>query len=305
MQPNHFHYITNQPLRPGFGGSTPVPLSSRLPIFLETITALLSHLGIKHISLVSHSAGTHFALNLLHYHRSLLSPTHPTLTLLSPWVHQSHTSVSSLVAASLLPNPMLNYWDNISGLIINQISPTFASSSGGLSAFAGVFGGKDGNEKKKKVEEEERKCEEGYGMSLSVKKELDKMMWKYIFEENTKGANDEARLCLKSTEGCGWDACEDYPEFVKNLKQSWEQKTDGEGGKGKLKVKIVLAEEDALVGKKGMEYFKECWTQEKCGRGIEVECVQTEGTDHDSILNPEKGFMQLILSTAKENEGSR
>lgn len=200
---------------------------------------------------------------------------------------------------------MLNYWDNLVGLITNQVSPTLASSSGGLSAFAGVFRGKDGNETNKKVEEEESKCEEGYGMSLSVKKEVEKMMRKYIFEENTKGANDEARLCLKSIEGCGWDACEDHPEFVKNLKQSWEKTTNGEGEKGKLKVKIVFAEEDALIGKKGMEYFKECWTQEKCGRGIEVECVQTEGTDHDSVINPEKGVMQSILSTAKEVEGSR
>jgi len=200
---------------------------------------------------------------------------------------------------------MLNYWDNLVGLITNQVSPTLASSSGGLSAFAGFLRGKDGNETKKNVEEEEMKCEEGYGMSLSVKKELEKMTLKYIFKENTKGANDEARMCLKSTEGCGWDACEDSPEFVKNLKQSWEKKTDGEGGKVKLKVKIVFAEEDALIGKKGMEYFKECWTQEKCGRGIEVECVQTEGTNHDSVLNPETGIMQSILSTAKENESSR
>ncbi|KAI9744907.1 MAG: hypothetical protein M1818_001833 [Claussenomyces sp. TS43310] len=283
--------------RPGFGASTPVPLSSRLPIFLETVTALLSFLGIKHVSLVSHSAGTVFALNLLHHHPSLLSPTHPTLTLISPWVHQSQTSVSFLVAASSLPNPVLNYWDDVCGFIVNRASPTLASSSGVLSAFAGVFGGKDG----KNVEEEERKCKEGYGISLSVRKELEKMTSKYIFEENTKGANDEARLCLKSTEGCGWDACEDYPEFVKNLKQSWEKKTDGEGGTGKLKVKIVFAEEDAMIGKKGMEYFKGCWTQEKCGRGVEVECLQIEGTDHDSVKNPDIGFMQSMFLTAKEN----
>lgn len=200
---------------------------------------------------------------------------------------------------------MLNYWDDLNGLIINKLSPTLASSSGGLSAFAGAFRGKAGNEMNKKVEEKEMKCEETYGMSLSVKKEVEKLMRQYIFEENTKGANDEARLCLKSTEGCGWDACEDYPEFVKNLKQSWEKKTNEEPEKEKLKVKIVFAEEDALIGKKGMEYFKECWTQEKCGRGIDVECVQTEGTDHDSVIDPEKGVMQSILSTAKENEGRR
>jgi hypothetical protein len=151
--------------------------------------------------------------------------------------------------------------------------------------------------------EEERKCEEGYGMRFSVKKKVEKMMRKYIFEENTKGANDEARLCLKSIEGCGWDACEDHPEFVKNLKQSWEEKTNGEGEKENLQVKIVFAEEDALIGRKEMEYLRECWTQEKCGRGIEVECVQTEETDHDSVMNSEKGVMQSILSNAKEIDG--
>lgn len=198
---------------------------------------------------------------------------------------------------------MLNYWDNIIGLIINRASPTLDSSSGALSAFAGIFGRKNGNETKKKFEEEERKCEEGYGMSLSVKKELEKIMMKFMFEENTKGANDEARLCLKSTEGCSWDACEDCPEFVKNLKQSWEKKVTKEGS-GKLKTKIVFAEEDVMIGKKGIDYFTECWTQEKCGRGIGVECVQIEGTDHDSVIDPEKGFIQSIFLTAKENEDS-
>lgn len=198
---------------------------------------------------------------------------------------------------------MLNYWDRLNGFIVNRASPTLASSSGVLSAFAGFFGGKDASETKKNLEDRERKCQEGYGMSLSVRKELERITAKYVFEEDTKGLNDEARLCLKSTEGCGWDACEDYPGFVENLKQSWEKKIDGEGGRGKLKVKIAFAEEDVMIGKKGMEYFKECWTQEKCGRGIEVECVQIEGTDHDSITNPEMGFIQSIFSTAKENEG--
>jgi hypothetical protein len=222
------------------------------------------------------------------------------LTLICPWVHQSHTSVSSLVAASLLPNPMLNYWDNLVGFITN---PTLATSSGGLSALAGFFSSKDKNETNKKIEENERKCKDGYGMSLSVKKEVEKLMRKYIFEENTKGANDEARLCLKSTEGCGWDACEDPPEYVKNLKQSWEAMTHGEGGKEKLKVRIVFAEEDALIGKKGMEYFEDCWTQEKCGQGIEISILRTKGTDHDNIISPEKGVMNLILSAAKDVGG--
>jgi hypothetical protein len=228
----------------------------------------------------------------------LLSPTHPQLTLISPWVHQSHSSVSFLVAASLLPNPLLNYWDNINNFIINRASPTLASSSGSLSAFASLFRSKDANATAKE-EEAEKKCQEGYGMSRDVLKEMEKLTSKYIFEENSKGANDEARLCLKSTEGCGWNACEDYPEFVKNLNAVWEKKVDGIGEKEGLKVKIFFAEEDVMIGKKGKEYFEGCWTQEKCGKGIKVERVKAKGTDHDSVTDPTKGFMGPIFSAAK------
>jgi hypothetical protein len=104
-------------------------------------------------------------------------------------------------------------------------------------------------------------------------------------------------LCLKSTDGCGWFACEDYPEFVKDLRESWEKRVDENGRK--LRVRIVLPEEDALIGEKGKEYFKECWAQEKCGRGIEVECADIKGTDHDNVTSPENGALGPIFLTAK------
>ncbi|KAE9373215.1 alpha/beta-hydrolase [Stipitochalara longipes BDJ] len=281
--------------RPGFGASTPVPLNQRIPTFLETIPALLTHLSIPHISIVSHSAGTHFALNLLSAHPELLSPTHPSITFISPWVHQSRTSVLSLVTASHLPNPLLDYWDNTVSFIVNRVSPTVGVSSGVLSSFTGLF--KSAEMDKDKRDEEEKKCREAYGITGDVKKELEKVTMKYVFEENMKGANDEARLCLKSTEGCGWLACEDYPEFVKCTREKWENLVDS--GRGKLKVRIVLPEEDAMVGEKGKEYFKECWSQEKCGKGVEVECVEIKGTDHDSVTSPEHGVLGPLFSAAR------
>lgn len=179
--------------------------------------------------------------------------------------------------------------------ILNRVNPTLGVSSGALSSFKGLFKSREVDKGKK--EEEERKCREAYGISGDVRKELEKTMFKFVFEENTKGANDEARLCLKSTEGCGWFACEDYPEYVKCTKETWENAVDG--GKGKLRVRIVLPEEDMMIGDKGKEYFKECWMQEKCGRGIEVECVEIKGTDHDSVTNPEHGVLETIFLAVK------
>jgi pimeloyl-ACP methyl ester carboxylesterase len=49
--------------RPGFGGSTPVPLDQRVNIWLEIVPAVLEKLEVKHVALMSHSAGTFYAFN--------------------------------------------------------------------------------------------------------------------------------------------------------------------------------------------------------------------------------------------------
>jgi hypothetical protein len=64
------------------GGSTPVDLKQRLPVWLETVPALLQHLNIKHVSLASHSAGTVYLLNTLYHFPHLLEPENPRVALL-------------------------------------------------------------------------------------------------------------------------------------------------------------------------------------------------------------------------------
>jgi hypothetical protein len=191
----------------------------------------------------------------------------------------------------MLPNSFLNHWDSIMSLVINKASPAFGASSGAIASSSRVFGwGKKIDE-----EEEESKCKEHFGVELSVKKEVERLGFKYACEENIKGLNDEARLCLKSTEGTGWDAAESYPDLVVNLKAVWEEKV--RNGGAKLKVKIVFAEEDVMIGVKGRKYFEDCWMQEKCGDGIGVECREIKGTDHESVLEPSKGVLGELFAT--------
>ena len=49
--------------RPGFGGTTAVPLNKRVDTWLEIVPAVLEALGVKHVALMSHSAGTIYAFN--------------------------------------------------------------------------------------------------------------------------------------------------------------------------------------------------------------------------------------------------
>lgn len=59
------------------GHSTDVPLSQRIPTWIQIVPLLLAHLGIEHVALVSHSAGMMYLLNTLHHFRDMLHPERP------------------------------------------------------------------------------------------------------------------------------------------------------------------------------------------------------------------------------------
>jgi hypothetical protein len=198
----------------------------------------------------------------------------------------------------MLPNSLLNHWDSVIQFVVNKATPAFAGSSGVLSSSLGLFSGsKKKAEDGRKKEEEDRKFLDCYGFSRETKEELDKNYIKYSGAESLKGGNDEARLCLKSVEGSSWDACEDYVGLVAKLKEFWEKRVQ-EGGQ-KLRVKIVFGEEDIMIGNKGKKYWEDCWTQEKCGEGIEVSCGELKGSDHESVIDATKGVMSDMCAAVK------
>ncbi|KAG0647982.1 hypothetical protein D0Z07_5873, partial [Hyphodiscus hymeniophilus] len=281
--------------RPGFGASTPVPLQDRLDTFLEIIPLLLAHLGIKYVALSSHSAGTIYAFNLLTQHPELLYPSNPSITFFSPWVHQSHSSVSLLKVASMLPNALLGQWNKVMGFVLHNVQPVLSVSGGASQIVSQPFKNKLKTEKQK--EEDERKCMRGYGVSLEIKAELDKAAFRYGFAENSEGLNDEARLCLRSVKGISWGACEDYEECIKALKEAWGKRVEG-GGKP-LSVSVFLPEEDMMVEDKGMKYFEDVWREENRGNGLKVEVVRWKGTDHDSAPNPSNDAVWKMFELVK------
>ena len=202
-------------------------------------------------------------------------------------MHQSISSVSFLRLASILPNVLLNGWNSVVGFVVNTAQPTFAVSGGAITAVSSAFKSKALTQEE--VNEEERKCLEGMGVGLDVRDELSKQMLKQVFAESTTGGNDEARLCLKSIEGTSWYACENLEDCVSNLAAVWEQRV--ERGGQRLRVNVVLPEEDDMVGDKGMEYFERCWEGTKPGSGIDVRIVKLEGTDHDTTTSPAEVYI--------------
>ena len=195
----------------------------------------------------------------------------------------------------MFPDGILSHWDSVLQFCIRRAGPVIEASSVSFSPLSSIFTGAAA--RKDKQEEEERRSLQGFGIPLEVREANTKLILKRIFSENTKGVNDEARLCLKSTKGTNWFACEDYKEYVTELGRKWQGRVVE--GASKLRVDIVLPETDILVGQKGMQYFEDCWESEKSGPGIEVTCVKVKGADHDSSTHPANAATAKMFERAK------
>lgn len=57
-------------------------INMRMQVWLETVPALLQQLDVKHVALVTHSAGAIYTLNTLFHHRSILDPKAPYVAFL-------------------------------------------------------------------------------------------------------------------------------------------------------------------------------------------------------------------------------
>lgn len=196
----------------------------------------------------------------------------------------------------MLPDGVLNHWGSLMSFVVNNITPMITSSGGAFAALKSSLAPQIAASTQK--EALEHHCREAYGISLETKKEMDALLFKWAFLEDTSGINDEARLCLKNTGDCSWDACENYEEMVTNLVEMWTERVE-RNQSAELEVKIYLAEEDIMIGDKGKEYFRKCWTKENWIGGIKVNCEQLEGTDHDTVLDPFKSLREIVKTAKK------
>lgn len=64
------------------GKTTDVPLAQRVSVWVEIVPLFLAHLGIQHVDLASHSAGTMYLMNTLYSCREILDPQSPRVTFL-------------------------------------------------------------------------------------------------------------------------------------------------------------------------------------------------------------------------------
>ncbi|KAL2813992.1 Alpha/Beta hydrolase protein [Aspergillus granulosus] len=265
----------------GMGGSTDVPLSQRLNTWCDLLPRLLDQLGIESVNLVAHSAGTIYTLNML-MHAECRRVVNGTVVFLAPWVPPTHSHVTTMHLAQYIPSLAFKLWHHIPRFFITQATPVLASSETAMrkiSAPSGtLFNQNQAEEDRTFLEANYRRVERDYGVSAVDQAELARLAVNYMFSEETVGANSEALQCLRKGEGAEWGAVGDYESCVKCfVGRERERGQEDE----RVRVRVYHAAKDAMVGRKGQEYFDGCWRD--AGDGVDFGSRWVEGTDHDTI----------------------
>ncbi|KAJ6780835.1 hypothetical protein PWT90_00522 [Aphanocladium album] len=276
--------------RPGFGSSTKVPVEKRVDIWVEMVPLLLAHLNIPHITIVSHCAGTVYALNLLYRARGLLNPERPLSVLLAPWVDPQHSKVAIMQAAQYIPGPAYSLFNGISRFAARGMMTTVSSSEAVFNAF-GM--GKRSEEEERAVrswsQENSLKLEKECGLSTKMQGALQLQTLEHIFAETTAGSSDEARHCARKSAPGSWGKADDYGVFVKELAEQERSRKENDADEAsvtKLRIMAFFAETDHIVGEGGRKYVEKCWRSptNEFDDAFEFSAKTIAGSGHDELV---------------------
>lgn len=218
----------------------------------------------------------------------------------APWVDPAHSKVTSMQMAQYIPAQAFSVW--------HRITPAFATSGNIIAKASGLFSSSVGGSSGQELTPQDRnrqKVATDYDLPRDLQIELDEIIFKKIFDENTIGANSEALQCLRKGKGWSWGKCDDYSAFVKALVSAERQKQELDPNLKdhmKLKVRAYFAESDVMVGAGGQKYIEECWGWQEIAFNdvMDFNSVTVAGTDHDSIMQ----FIEVLEKICTDAGGS-
>lgn len=265
---------------------------------VDAIPALLAHLGIKHVSVGCHSAGTVYALDFIWHHPELLHPERPYLAVAGPWIPPSQTGVISMRVVQSLPAAVINSTPAMSRFISNSITPAIGA---GTSAISSLFSFASS----KPAAPAPPAQDDGDGSTASVETDAKReVRWRPILIEkahsgNMQGMGEDAVLMMQKAPGvagdalaAGWGDWGDYEAYVPRLAEALQK-----AGR-KLEVDVFYAETDGMVGDygdQGTTWFDSCWRKEQCGDVITYESTCVEGVDHDRVWHIKYGVPDRVF----------
>lgn len=201
--------------------------------------------------------------------------------------------------AQYIPASAFSVWHLIPKFFVLKAGPALASSGAVVTKASNVISG--GGQDDSELETNRQRMETVYHLPRDVQIEIDALVMKKVFEENTVGANSEALQVLKKGPALSWGKCEDYETFVREVVDRERDRRSAGNNEGiaKLKVAAYFAETDALVGPKGQAYMEECWKgkeEGEFGDVIDFETHTVHGADHDSVMQSAVVLEKLFIA---------
>jgi pimeloyl-ACP methyl ester carboxylesterase len=283
--------------RPGVGGTDLVSLDQRIDTWLDMVPALLEHVGVKHVHLAAHSAGTIFVLNTVLHQRHLLHPTKPFVAMFGPWVHPSRSGKWGLSAVGLLPELAIGTWHHWAKMINENIAPVLTAS--GMSVTKASRASANAISRNKVTEDSAI----GDDTETTWRKASEAVITNYVFAENVEGASHEALLCLRkgtTTWGQWRDIDEAVLRIAHNELTRRQTRESESGGEEKLKFQIYFAQNDEMIGKGGQRWLEACFWQGGVSDSITFESEVVPGTDHNDVLALQNRAMEKMVQTVAQ-----
>jgi len=212
-------------------------------------------------------------------------------------VHPSHSG--SLAALSLVPDGVLNKWPSIAKFMSARVAPMFLFSGQIVNSITNTM---------LPDAQLEAPDQSDYDPELrAIFPELERLVTKVFMEENMSGGADEAFLCLKRGDKWSWGLFADIEEAVsmlvyhERLLTSGPDSSQGDIRQEKLRVEVFFAESDIMIGKKGQEWFSQCWQSQDIADVISYTSETVPESSHETIGDPGRGifarlFKEIALS---------
>lgn len=198
------------------------------------------------------------------------------MPLIAPWVNPAYSRVTAMQIAQYVPTKAFNLWHHIPRFFVTQAIPMLASSQTFFRQISSQGGGAV-EENRSSLDANRQSVERDDDVLRAEMAELFRLALPFMYDESTVGANNEALLCLRKSDGSDWGVCSDYAQCAQML-AAREQSTDG-----RVSLRTYFAYKDALVGSRGARYFQECWK----APGVEaIDFISTtvDETDHDTLI---------------------
>lgn len=292
-------------------------------MYAEMVPQLLDHLGVSSVALASHSGGVIYALNTMLSLPHILHPKTPYVTFWAPWVHHSHTGISSMRATELLPVPMIGKFASVARFVNNNVIPLAGLSSGFINGIKDTFQPSNPSlaplplapsVSSRPSSTHSRNGLEGLALEdPAVVEELRQLAVKYIFAESTDGVSADAQLFLKRPHSTSWCTpsipWSDMDSAVQLLEKMVNEYNEDCNQSRKWRIDAFHAESDGMVGDRGRVWFDECWTttkpsaitpSEQSGNGIEYKSEIVGGGDHDYLMDPAFGASEKWLQRVRD-----